>query len=189
MQGDIRAKRPSYRDSKRPDEGPKVTLYLQMQRLPFCVNRSQGAVNRPRIGATVARLWRTLPSVGAVLPRIKQRDLTALEVDSVTRHNREIVDPSTRSDEAIDTVTRSDCVESPPLLGDARINRDYAARESLVQLAEPISEDLRLVGVSTTQVLDAFPDLTQRHHAEMEVDVINLGDPRAHVRVPAPTDL
>ena len=59
-----------------------------------------------------------------------------MEVDGVTRHNRGIVNPSTRSGQTIVSVAGSDGVESPPLLGNACIDRDYAIRESLVQLAQ-----------------------------------------------------
>jgi hypothetical protein len=124
-----------------------------------------------------------------MLPRIEQRDLAALEVGSVSRYDREIVDPGARSDKTIDGVPWSPRVEPPPLLSDASIDRDYAVRESFVQLAKPVSEDLRLSGVSGPQLFDAFTDLTQRHHTEMELGVVNVSDPRSDVQIATSTDL
>jgi hypothetical protein len=60
-----------------------------------------------------------MPS-GSGFPRVEQPDLTALEVDGIPRHDREIVDPGGRRDKAIDGIPRSDRVEPPPLFGDVR---------------------------------------------------------------------
>jgi hypothetical protein len=57
--------------------------------------------------------------------------------------------------------------------------------EACMQLVEAAGKYFRLRGIPAAQQLNDLADLSERHNAQVQVDVLYLSDPRANVRIAA----
>jgi hypothetical protein len=78
---------------------------------------------------------------------------------------------------------------SPPLLGDGGVDGHDPLGETFLQFGEPAGEQSCLGRISAAQQFNAPADLSERHHAQVKVDVLDRSGPRTHHQITAATDL